>query len=969
MLLVVGNGQAQELDQDARLRHAKLLYQKNAYVAARLEFTNIKDLKYKEEVSYFIASCAVRAGQDDGEYLIQKFVEDYPYNHYAKSAYIDLGNYFFDRGDYESALQNYEKNKDAYSPELFFRKGYALFSLKRNQEAMKSFAKLEGSFTSYEKDAAYFQGYILYHEGKIEDSFPYLETGFESEQFGISSLELYVSALYSAKKYKTLIDFLDEQNAEMTSQTIVNFYADAHYALGHYKEAAGKYDELFAKYHRSRNVVNYFKAGYSNFKLQNHETAEDQLKRSAVSDDTVGAYASYYLGVLYYRDQNLPFASTSFENTAKYNTRLKEDAIYQLAKTLMLIPNYERVIAVLNEYNKEFPKGKYKDSTGDMLSVSYALTDNYDLAINYIESLDKLTPQMKQTYQRVSFLKGMSLFNDKKFELAVEVFQKALIHNVDSDITQNAYYWIGESLSLLNWEDESLFYYRSVTNDGSEVYLKSLYGKGYAYFNLKQYDDARDAFLAFVKWYREDINGKYLSDTYMRLGDCYFALKEYSQGITNYKKAQKAGSKKLGEIYFQIGLLNRYLDNDKEAKVYFNKLIQEVPSSPDVDDAYYQIAKIEYENGEGDKAIASYGRFMEKYPSSSLIPFALLEQAVAYDNKGKINESIANYKQILERFPRHETANSALLGLQQKSNQGSFQDFDNYLAMYKHANPNSEALENIEFETAQANYYNQKYTVAIEGFQEFVRSYRKSSLVVTAKYFIADSYFRLEQEQKSLEVFKEIENDKDFSKHDKVLYRIATIEAAQGHFDLSNKYYYRMSSVTSSARNRIFLETGLMENYYATEQYDSAIHYGTSLLGNSRAGVLVEANANLIIGKSEYYKMNYQEALVYFLPLVGNSPDERGAEAYLYISKIYFVQGEYEKSLESLFILTNNFKNYEYWQGEAFLLMSDIYVNTDEIFQAKATLNSLIKNSTIDEIKIKAEERLNKISESNEENN
>lgn len=967
-VVLIAPTQAQGLDQDARFRHAMLLYQKGAYVAARLEFEKISERRYLEESQYFAASSAVRAGQNDGEFLIQKFVENYPYHHYAKSAYIDLGNYYFDRGNYSDALKNYEKSKEEYSPELFFKKGYSHFSIGNYEDAKGAFNRLNDTYTEYEKDAAYFQGYMRYQDGQIEESFKFLEQGFESKDFGVASFELYAAGLYSMKRYKQLI-YLVEENRDINSQSILNFYADAYYALGKYKQASEQYAALFETYSRSRNEVNYYKSGYSNYKLGKKDLAEEQLKRSAVADDTVGAYASYYLGVLYHEAGNLPFTVTSFENTTKYNTRLKQDAYFQLAKVLMEVPDYEEAINVLSEYLKNYPNADNKGDAGEMLSMAYALTDNYELALQYIEAQRVLTSQMKRTYQRVSFLQAMSLYNDKKFAAALDIFQKALIHDMDMEITQNAYYWAGECLALLEREDEALFYYRSVINDGSETYLKSLYSKAYALFNIKEYGDAKIAFADFSNKYKSDLNKRYLSDAYLRLGDCHFALKEYSQGISAYKNAESAGSKKLGEIYFQIGLLYRYMDDAQQAKQYFNKLIKEVPNSPKVDHAEYQIAKIEFEKGDAAQAIKLFGQFLNRNPNSQFTPYALLDQAVAYDNQGEASACIENYRQILDRFPRHETARSALLGLQQKSNQGTFDNFDLYLARYKSANPNSEALENIEFETAQGHYYNQKYDYAIRSLQQFMKDYPKSSLTTSAKYLIADSYYRLEDYEKSLKGFYEIEKEKDFSRYTKVLHRIATIEAETGAFLVSNRYYHQMKSSTTSAKNIVFAETGLMENFFNMDMYDSAIYYGQSLLGNARAGVLVEAGANLIVGKSYYYQLKYDEALVHLLTLVGNSPDERGAEAYLYISKVYYDQGDHEKSLESLFVLTNNFKGYEYWRSEAFLLMADIYIETDEIFQAKATLNSLIENSTMEEIRFRAQHKLDQIADSTEVNN
>ncbi|MEP1782203.1 tetratricopeptide repeat protein, partial [Reichenbachiella sp.] len=158
------------------------------------------------------------------------------------------------------------------------------------------------------------------------------------------------------------------------------------------------------------------------------------------------------------------------------------------------------------------------------------------------------------------------------------------------------------------------------------------------------------------------------------------------------------------------------------------------------------------------------------------------------------------------------------------------------------------------------------------------------------------------------------------------------------------------------------------ENHFTATVYDSAIYYGNRLLDNPRVDVLVGAQANLIIGKSEYALNNHEKALQNFLPLVGNSPDENGAEAYYYISKIYYDQAKYDRALESLFVLTNNFKNYENWLGEAYLLMADIYIETNELFQAKATLNSLIEHSFLNDVKDKAASKLEEIEDAMDSN-
>ena len=513
-------------------------------------------------------------------------------------------------------------------------------------------------------------------------------------------------------------------------------------------------------------------------------------------------------------------------------------------------------------------------------------------------------------------------------------------------------------MTLVGQYKEAQFYYRSVSNNDVQLKLKSQYGLAYAYFNNREYDMALEAFDGFVDGYAAPLKRQYLADAHLRLGDCAFVLKDYESGLSSYKKADEHGSKDKAHIYFQSGLLNRYLDNDIVAKSFFEKLKRELPESEMIDHAQFQIAQIDFEEGNFQIAIAEFSEFKASHPTSQFLPHVLLNQAVAFDNVNNGNESIKNYKAILDRFPRHQVANSALLGLQDKYNAGEFADFAAYLEKYKTANPNSEALENIEYESARSNFYSQKYDEAIAGFQSFIQAYPESSLINDAIFFVGDSYYRKNELDQAYGYFDDIKDKSDFSKYSKVIYRLATIQSRRSKFEDANSYYYQLAAISKSFRDVMNLQQGLMENYFQLGELDSTLHYGNELLSNPRVSVLVEANASLHIGKALYGQENPDAALQALLPLISNSPDERGAEAYYFISKIYHDKGEFEKALESLFVLTNNFSNYDQWVGKAYLLMSDIYLKTDEVFQAKATLNSLIENSEIESIKIEAQKKL-----------
>ena len=89
--------------------------------------------------------------------------------------------------------------------------------------------------------------------------------------------------------------------------------------------------------------------------------------------------------------------------------------------------------------------------------------------------------------------------------------------------------------------------------------------------------------------------------------------------------------------------------------------------------------------------------------------------------------------------------------------------------------------------------------------------------------------------------------------------------------------------------------------------------------------------------------------------------DESAVEANYLLAKIFYDQSLETQALETLYSLNENFSNYDYWVGRSYLLIAEIFISMGESFQAKATLESLLENTEINEIKNNAEELLNKI--------
>jgi len=942
---------------------AKEFYDKGLYAASRLAFDQHID-KYSSGVtlpdaSYYRAVSAVRISQKDGEALIQTYVETYPNDSHASSACIELAEYYYDQKAYKKAISFFEQslNQGGFQNDrISFKIGHAYFVENEYDGAVEVLSAIKYN-EKLKADAAYFIGYIYKENKENEKALEYLENAFSSEEYGTESLKLYAVLLFEKGDFKELNVVIDREAAGTNDPVLLKLMGDANYELKNYRLASLNYKE-YLKQNRKTDAASYFKIGWCYYKMDDAEGAIDNLKKAALAKDTLGAYASYYLGVLYTEDKNLIFASPAFKNASHYQIEIQEEALYAHGKTEFDLTNYQNVITVFTEYNSKFPSGTHSGQVNEMLTQSYLNNKDYQAAISYIESLSYLSPKIKKAYQRITFLKGTEYFNKKKFAAAIGLFKKSLQHAVDVKLSKEANFWIGESYSFEKKYQSAVPFYQKSVQQGYDL---AKYSLAYAYYNQKQYDRAASSFQSFILGYTPEVNKRYLTDALVRAGDCFYVSKDYDRAITYYQRSEQEGAKDLSYIYYQSGVVYRYKGDENKAINSFEKLIRQYPEADKADDALFQIAQITYETGDYGSAIDKYQNYVRKYPESNYIPYCLLNQAVSYNNLKNYKGAAENYKMMLERFSRHETANSALLGLQGLAGMGEFDDFSTYLDKYKQANPDSDALENIEFETAKSMYYNLQYDESIRSFEKFLSAYPSSTLATDANYFIADANYRKSDFNKSLSGFYSIADNPDYSKYTKVVYRIASLEFDKKNYKESMKYFHKLKKHSNSSKETVNALNGLMENHYLLNQYDSTSYYGQDLIENHRISNEIESSATLHIGKAQYKLGKLDEAFDWLLLLVNSAPDERSAEAKYYVSKIFYDKKEYAQSLKSLFELTETYKAYDLWIGKAFMLMTDNYLATDELFQAEATLNSLIENSPVEAIKKQAQDKLKEI--------
>jgi tetratricopeptide (TPR) repeat protein len=938
-----------------------------------LETANPSDPR-RGDAQYYVAFSALSLSHTDGEKLIDQFIEENPASPKAATAYYELANFFYNEKNYTKAAQYFKKTDFpaltlAQQSDAHFKWGYSLFTAKKLDEALEQFNLVKNQGTAYAPASNYYAGFIGYTKGNYEQALADLKKAETNTAYASVVPYLIANVYYRQRKYDELIQYasaVKDRNELANAPEFYMLLAEAYYYKGDHRNAAANYEKYIDENPARAETPLLFRAGYSNYALSQFPKAIDYLAKAAAKKDSISHYASYYLGILYLKQGEKPLAINSFDHArrAPDDAALAEEATFQFAKVSYDAGRPDQAIAELEKFLTTFTASTHTNEVKELLAQAYVNGNNFHKAIEYIEALPNRSPYMEQAYQKATYLKGAEMFNREDYQGAVPYFEKSVQYPRDPNYVALASYWAAESYSIGGkFEDAVKHYEKVIAMSGKvepEVLTKTRYGLAYAFYNLQAYDKALTNFREYLA--RTDKGNPNHVDALIRLADCYYVSKQYAPALETYGKARNIGSPDNDYILLQSGIINGIQRNYDEERSQLTALVRSYPKSQYRDEALFQRAQFEIETGNNQTAIDGLSQLIRESPNSKFLPYAHMSRASSYFNLKQYDKSIADYVDVIRKFPTHSSAQDALLPLQEALRiAGRSSEFESHLQQIKKYNPDNKNLEVIEFETAKNLYFDQEYKRSLDKLGAFIRSYPESSRLQEARYYIAESYYRLKDYNAALPYYTALSEDVNFSMGNRVEGRIADIHFRAGKYDNAVSRYHKLERVATSKKDQFNAWLGLMESFYLLGQHDSAAYYARMVIDHGAVNASDHNKASLYLGKAAYARGDYETAKDEFINTVNSAQDEYGAEAKYLIAMILYNQKQFKQSYETLISLTNDFATYEIWVGKAFLLMADNFVAMDNIFQAKATLQSIIDNFPLENIKSEARKKLDEI--------
>ena len=190
-----------------------------------------------------------------------------------------------------------------------------------------------------------------------------------------------------------------------------------------------------------------------------------------------------------------------------------------------------------------------------------------------------------------------------------------------------------------------------------------------------------------------------------------------------------------------------------------------------------------------------------------------------------------------------------------------------------------------------------------------------------------------------------------------ILYREQRWEGALAWFE-------RLENVATTPQNTLAAQTGQMRCLKELARTDAAGAAAEKVLKNADANAALKQEAGLVAGLAMLGRNELDGAYTRLKAVAKDSRSEVGAEAKYNMAYVRHLQKRWNDAETEVFDLAKNFASYDHWKAKGFILLSDVYVQLDDRFQAKATLQSVIDHSDSPELVEEARRRLTIIEQS-----
>ena len=938
------------------------LYEKSQFTAARIEFENFLNQPLDQnnpfviKSNYYLGMAALALFNDDAICLLEQFNNKYPENPYRNKINNDIGNYFFQKEDYLSALPYYEQvtftDLNSVEMEMYhFKKGYSYFQVQREQEALSSFKEVINSTGQYGSISQYYYAHLNYRLGHlIEAKKEFHKLKYKPEFTTIAPYYI-VQINHKQALYDSVIAYAPSalDTADLGNYNdIVHLLGDSYFKVGNY-ESAAKYLSIYNKKSKTTRADDY-QLGYALMKSGKTEEAITFLERSSRINDSLGITSMYNIGHCYLVLNKMLPARNAFERASEMGSLpvLAEDALYQFAVISFKIDinPYDESVRAFENYLSRYPNSVRKSDIFQYLVNVYATTSNYAKALESLNKIPNKDGQLKSVFQTVAYNYGVDLYQKNLLDSAFSTFSLVDKFTNEPEIMAKARYWKGDIYFKQEKYKDAIVEFKKFLNSPSVNLLSekndAYYSIAYAYLEQEQLTDALEHFSIYLQSNPE--NSEKRLDALFQLADGNYQQGKDEQAIEYYKQILGLKSNQQDRATYYLAKSYGYNKQPQLKISTLEGLLSSFPKSKYIQNASFELAMSYKAQSEFEKAFSGFDAYALNYPKSPKVINCRIEMADIYYKQWKYQEAESAYRSILIEYGnKKDICGVAAKGL-----------MDVYIALksperaeevaneYDCAGLSADEKENLYYNPALQSYVDSNYVDAILKFNQYLTKFPAGKFSQDAHFYAGNACFRIKDTLAAIPHYEAYIAGPTASYFEGVSYKLATYFYETQNYNKAIQYYTKLEQVAAKPININSAKTGLMRCNFLLKNYQEAYNYANQVLETVGLANYLKIEAEYAHGMSAFNLNKYEEAVPSLQWLVKNTTTIIGAEAKYTLAEIKFKTNELDSSITLVNELLKMKPSYNYWVAKGLILQTKVYIINKSYVEADQTISSVI---------------------------
>ncbi|MEW5894151.1 MAG: tetratricopeptide repeat protein [Candidatus Omnitrophota bacterium] len=733
---------------------------------------------------------------------------------------------------------------------------------------------------------------------------------FPSSEYGVKARLLLGQCYFFKNQYLESLEIFQslEKNPDL-KDAILFWMGETYFKGSDHKRAQSYYQQVISQYPQSTYVPQaYYSLGWSFFEQGNYEQAIIHFEKLITDfpDHVLTEDALFKSGE---SNLNLSNFQKSIENFEQYvalypkSTRLA-NAFFYLAESYYYFEDYLKS-------NTFYAKASELSDDPNISLVStlsmgwiYIKLKKLDLAGRYFEEAASIAQEHEISQEEVFLGKGAFYAEMHDYNKALEQYEQFLKIYPGSSRIQDAIIGKANAYYLLQRYDDAIAIYQMLLADkkislGDDLLEKAYYGIAWSYLKKGNLPAAIETFEAILG---KSTNNTVKSSALSQIGDAYQDAKELTRALSAYDRILKEYPQSLYADYaqFQQGITLLKLGKFEPAKLSFQSLRTNFPTSKYIAESHYYLGFAYFQNEEWGEAVKYIQMFLNDARANNYLSSqANYILALSYFHQNNFEEALQLFRKIVKELkdqPSIQQTAEVFIGktLYGMGKPGeAVKHFTQICQLYSLSEAHQDSLIWLgEYYLQQMDFNN-----AVHYLRKFTEIFPTSNKINLAFFELGQCYQGLKKLDQALGAFNSVKPEIDQEIYAKAQLAIAEIFSEKSGSAKALQAYQTIAEKIPEYQRDALLQIGRIHEQEdrpqnAIDAYLQALKstQGKSLITDAELFFLIADNYELLNdfdkAVEEYFK----------IPYLFQDEIKWGVKAYLRVARIMENQENWEQA-------------------------------------------------------------------------